>query len=249
MTGIAVSRIDRETGEVVETPAVTLGTLRATTPDGVLAAAKAIATPLAKLIDEAGLVKSFGRKNDRYVMCEGWTALAAMLGCTPHEVEVREVEPGRFMATVELRRLTDGVVVGRASAECGPDEEKWRKSPLYARRSMALTRATAKTCRLCFSWVMVAAGYSATPAEEVPDGGQWDDGDEREAKALPTTLLIGKSKDVKIVEASEKHLTDVRDWVLAKQVEKKDETFFADLLEAVDRELARRAAAAGGAAE
>lgn len=35
-------------------------------------------------------------------------------------------------------------------------------------RSMAVTRATGKAFRLGFSWVMVMAGYSPTPAEEMP---------------------------------------------------------------------------------
>ena len=48
------------------------------------------------------------------------------------------------------------------------DEATWAKRPDYARRSMAATRAVSKACRLAFSWVMVMAGYDATPREEAP---------------------------------------------------------------------------------
>jgi hypothetical protein len=48
------------------------------------------------------------------------------------------------------------------------DEPTWAKRPGYARRSMAVTRATGKAFRLGFSWIMTLAGYEVTPAEEMP---------------------------------------------------------------------------------
>src|SRR5204863_8422648 len=98
---------------------------------------------------------------------------------TPHEVSVIE-QDGVYVATVELRRMSDGQVIARASAECGaPDEldrqgkPVWSTRPRHARRSMALTRATAKACRLAFSWIVALAGmdFSVVPAEEVPPQG------------------------------------------------------------------------------
>ena len=56
---------------------------------------------------------------------------------------------------------------GGASALCGMDEPKWASKPDYARRSMAVTRATGKAYRLGFSWIMELAGYASTPAEEM----------------------------------------------------------------------------------
>ena len=168
--------VDRQTGEVLPAVRVELGMLRADTPADVIASAERMASPLAKLIKDRGLASNIQGKS--YVRCEGWTTLAAMLGVTPHEVNVVEAPEGVFTATVELRRLSDGGAVARASAECGaPDEVDRKGQPLwasrarYARRSMALTRATAKACRLAFSWVMVLAGYEATPAEEIPQDG------------------------------------------------------------------------------
>jgi hypothetical protein len=72
--------------------------------------------------------------------------------------------------------MADGACISRASAECGAEDEKdkhgkplWANRPRYARRSMAQTRATAKACRLAFSWIMALAGYQPTPAEEMPE--------------------------------------------------------------------------------
>lgn len=153
--------------------AVQLGVLRADSAPDLLASATAIATPLAQMIRDRKLSRRI--RNREYVFCEGWTTLAAMLGVTPHEVEVTEHD-GIFVGLIELRTLSDGRVVSRASAECGADDEFdnfgkpiWSVRPRYARRSMALTRATAKACRLAFSWIMVLAGYEGTPAEEVPN--------------------------------------------------------------------------------
>jgi len=74
-----------------------------------------------------------------------------------------------------LIRSSDGKLIGRASALCGMDEKDrygkptWATRPEYARRSMAVTRATGKAFRLGFSWIMTLAGYAPTPAEEIGD--------------------------------------------------------------------------------
>src|SRR5207248_10525776 len=150
-------------------------------PNYLLGQAGRMATALAKVVQKQQLYKMIsGRK---YIVCEGWTTLAAMNGVTPHEVSVTE-EDGFYVATVELRRMSDGQVIARASAECGaPDEldrqgkPVWSTRPRYAGRSMALTRATAKACRLAFSWIVALAGmnFAVTPAEEVPEGGFGDE--------------------------------------------------------------------------
>ena len=175
MNSLARTSMPETTALTVPSPAVHLGTLSATTGAGLLEAAASLATPLKALIDSRHLSNVISGRP--YVKCEGWTAMAAMLGITPHEVEVTEKD-GVFTAVVELRRINDGQSIARASAECGaPDEldrkgqPLWASRPRYARRSMALTRATAKACRLAFSWVIVLAGYEATPAEEMPDHG------------------------------------------------------------------------------
>lgn len=150
----------------VEPVRVELGVIRADRPAELVKLATEAANALAALIEAKGLFSNIQGK--KFVRCEGWTTLAAMLGATPHEISVTEHE-GAYTATVELRRLSDGQPISRASAECGPDEATWKPRPRYARRSMALTRATAKACRLAFSWIMALSGYEVTPSEEIPD--------------------------------------------------------------------------------
>ena len=151
---------------IVPTDNVQLGTIMVSGPQDVVAQATAIATTLAAVIDKRRLYSTIQRK--RYVRVEGWTTLGAMLGVLPREVAVEKHEDGGFTATVELIRATDGQVIGRGSAAVGMDEPTWAKRPEYARRSMAVTRATGKAFRLGFSWIMTLAGYEVTPAEEMP---------------------------------------------------------------------------------
>jgi hypothetical protein len=150
---------------------VSLGTLQASTPGALVSGAAELAGELAHIIDRQSLAVTI--QGRQYVRCEGWTTLGVMLGCVAREVSTVERD-GIYTATVELVRMSDGACISRASAECGSDDEKdkygkpvWANRPRYARRSMAQTRATAKACRLAFSWIMALAGYQPTPAEEM----------------------------------------------------------------------------------
>lgn len=143
---------------------VALGTLTAASPGALVQGAAEIAAELAAVIDRQHLCTTIqGRK---HVNVEGWTTLGVMLGCVAREVSTTEHD-GVYVAVVELVRMSDGVCISRASAECG-EESPWNKRARYARRSMAQTRATGKACRLAFSWIMSLAGYEVTPAEEMP---------------------------------------------------------------------------------
>lgn len=152
---------------------VALGTLQAATPGALVTAAAGVAGELAQVIQRQRLAVTI--QGRQYVKCEGWTTLGVMLGCVAREVATTE-QDGIYTATVELVRMADGACISRASAECGSEDEQdkygkpvWASRPRYARRSMAQTRATAKACRLAFSWIMALAGYQPTPAEEMPD--------------------------------------------------------------------------------
>lgn len=178
-------------------PRVELGVIRADRPAQLVQFATEAANALASVIESRKLYSNIQGK--KFVKCEGWTTLAAMLGVTPHEISVTEID-GAFTATVELRRLTDGQPVSRASAECGPDETTWKGRARYARRSMALTRATAKACRLAFSWIMALSGYEVTPAEEIPQ----DAGPRRAAKpAMPPAPTESLSEKPRAIVAAQ----------------------------------------------
>lgn len=204
---------------------VQLGTLRADSATELVGRAASVATALASVIKSQNLSNTISGRS--FVKCEGWTTLGAMLGVTPHEVSVTE-QDGVFIATVELRRMADGQSIARASAECGaPDEldrygkPLWANRPRYARRSMALTRATSKACRLAFSWIMVLAGYDATPAEEmesvidVEPVRQSAPTPQRQAPApAPSGAVVrfGKMKGTPLSELTEQALQRDLDW-------------------------------------
>jgi len=130
----------------------------------VIETAAIVAKELVKIVDAQNLcVNLQGRK---YPTVEAWTTMGAMLGIVPREVSCLRQDDGGYLATVELIKISTGEVIGCASSLCGMDET-WGKRPEYARRSMAVTRATGKAYRLGFSWIMSMAGYQPTPAEEM----------------------------------------------------------------------------------
>lgn len=180
MTGELVRTSDHGY-EIVE--AVEIGAVRGDTPKALVAAAVEAANELAAIITSRSLFSNIQGK--RYVKCEGWTTLAAIMGCLPREVEVTEKD-GTYVAIVELHRIRDDALMGRASAECGMAEPTWKSRAPYARRSMAVTRATSKACRIAFSWVMTLAGFEVTPAEEIPQ-------DEQPGKARGAVVAEGNN--------------------------------------------------------
>ena len=117
-----------------------------------------------------------------YVCVEGWQAIAVAHGCTASARGV-EVIDGGVRAIGEIRRMSDGAVIAEAEGFVGEDEPTWfggkagnrtlPKRADYAIRAMAQTRAISRACRSAFAHVVVMmnAGLSTTPAEEVPYGG------------------------------------------------------------------------------
>lgn len=137
------------------------------------------AASLCKDIVVASALTIQGRK---YVRVEGWQAIAIAHGCTGSARDVETVHGG-VRAIGEIRRMSDGVIIAEAEGFVGEDEPTWYGGQLgnkvlpkradYAIRAMAQTRAISRACRSAFAHVVVMmnAGLSTTPAEEVPDGG------------------------------------------------------------------------------
>lgn len=219
--------------------AVSLGVLHADHASEVVNVATEVANALAGVIESRKLYNNISGR--RYVRCEGWTTLAAMLGFVPREVAVTRLESGTYQAIVELVRLSDGSAPIRASAECGMDEPTWASRPDYARRSMAVTRATSKACRLAFSWVMALSGYEVTPAEEIPhdtDGvvlrpeQTGEPPKMRRGKVMP----FGNHKGMLLAEMETADLQSALKWCKEKDANK-----FKDLIADLSSELAKRA--------
>jgi hypothetical protein len=202
-------------------PGIALGLLQAHSPREVVTVASEIARALAAVIEDRRLYVTLSGR--RYVKCEGWTTLGAMCGVMPCEVGLEEHD-GIFTAIVELRRIADGGVIARASAECGaPDElstsgkPTWATRPRYARRSMALTRATAKACRLAFSWILVLAKFEPTPAEEMSGDDEGDRVPPRAAVRLVEGAgLISKAQQKRFFTIAKEHgwtTAALKDWL------------------------------------
>lgn len=125
-----------------------------------------IANALADIIEKQKLYTVIQGK--KHVKVDGWALMGTFLGILPREKSVTRLEDGSYEAQVELIKAMDGSILGGASSICSVTEKRWGASEDYARRSMAITRATGKAYRLAFSWIIALAGYSPTPAEEMP---------------------------------------------------------------------------------
>lgn len=128
--------------------------------------ASRIATVLRDVVEKQKLYSNIGGKN--YIRVEGWQTLGTFLGVLAKERGVSRLADGSYEAIVDLVKFGDGTVVGGASALCSIGEKRWGNTDEYARRSMAITRATGKAYRCAFSWIVSLAGYEVTPEEEIP---------------------------------------------------------------------------------
>lgn len=109
-----------------------------------------------------------------YVQVEGWQFAGSLMGLFPMVSEVKDLSEGskkKWQATVEIKNMKTGEVVGRGFAVCSNEENKKKSFDEYAVLSMAQTRATGKAYRNLIGWVMKLAGYEGTPSEEMVKAG------------------------------------------------------------------------------
>lgn len=126
-----------------------------------------------------------------YAMVEAWQFCGMYFGLQPFITEVKNestYQPVTFnwvdkyknakkydtfhykyRVTVELRRYSDHRVEQRAEMVCTNEEYGKHEFAEYAIQSMAQTRAIGKAFRLTIGYVMKAAGFEATPYEEMSD--------------------------------------------------------------------------------
>ena len=127
-----------------------------------------LSTELSKLIKEKGLSSNIQGK--QFVNVEGWQFAGASLGLMPIITETQDLSNEtsiKYMATCEVRNITTGTVVATGIALCSNAEKTKRYFDEYAILSMAQTRAIGKAYRNLLAWLMKAAGFEATPAEEM----------------------------------------------------------------------------------
>lgn len=133
-----------------------------------------LSNELAKLIKEKNLSTTIQRKE--YVNVSGWQFAGAALGLMPIITEVTDLtrrgeQPNqvefKYLAKCEVRKITTGEVVSTGIAICSSFERTKSAFDEYAILSMAQTRAIGKAYRNLLAWLMNAAGFEATPAEEM----------------------------------------------------------------------------------
>lgn len=167
-----------------------------------------------------------GRK---FVQVEGWQSIAAAYGCIASSTHVEKVDGG-MRAIGELRRASDGVLLGTAEGFVGEDEPTWYGGELrgkalpkraeYAIRAMAQTRAISRVCRSAFAFVVVLIDnkLATTPAEEMDPETDWtqDVGKDAPVKTRADTLQeLCKSAGMNYIDllakAEVKHADEMSD--------------------------------------
>lgn len=127
-----------------------------------------VAEILQKFVNEKKLVSNI--KGKMYPQVEAWQFAGSQLGLYPELVSVEDIGRDseiRYGAWVEIKKISDGSVVAKGYAICSNKEASKRTFDEYAICSMAQTRAVGKAFRMLLSWLMKAAGFEATPAEEM----------------------------------------------------------------------------------
>ena len=134
-------------------------------PKQVLAEAQEAASALQSVIVNRKNAVKFNGKH--YLSFEDWQTCGRFYGVTAKVVstEVVEIDGTKgFIARAEAINTQTGAVISAAESMCMNDEKNWEKKPLFQLRSMAQTRACAKSLRNVLAWVVVLAGYEPNVA-------------------------------------------------------------------------------------
>jgi hypothetical protein len=127
-----------------------------------------VATVLQKFVKEKNLTSNIKGKN--YPQVEAWQFAGSQLGLYPELASVQDLSNEKeikYSSWVEVKRISDGKVMSKGFAVCSNKEQSKKFFDEYAICSMAQTRAEGKAFRMLLSWLMKAAGFEATPAEEM----------------------------------------------------------------------------------
>jgi hypothetical protein len=134
---------------------------------------KKIAAALKRFVKKnPGVIYEAKETGNKHPRIEAWQYVAACNGHSAIISRTEEVisdkgeELGFIAVAHELNET--GRVVSGAEAACMRSEQDWATAPSFQLRSMAQTRACGKAHRNIFAYIMVMAGLSGTPAEEMP---------------------------------------------------------------------------------
>ncbi|WP_234462406.1 hypothetical protein [Adhaeribacter terrigena] len=127
-----------------------------------------LAVDLAKFIKENKLYQNIQGKE--FVNVEGWQYAGSRLGIFPvveHVTNMSNEAEMKYEAKVTLLNVRNGQTVGAGFAICSNKENGKKYYQEFAIASMAQTRAIGKAYRNILAWIIRAAGYEPTPAEEM----------------------------------------------------------------------------------
>ncbi len=142
-----------------------------------------LAKDLAKFIKDNKLTTNVQGKE--FVNVEGWQYAGSRLGIVPivdHVINVSTEGELKYQAKVTLFDLRSQHTVGAGFAVCSNKESGKKFYQEFAIMSMAQTRAIGKAYRNCLAWIIRAAGYEPTPAEEMENN--------PESPALPAPVPV-----------------------------------------------------------
>lgn len=135
-----------------------------------IARATALAERLTEIVEQKRLAVTI--QGNKYLKIEAWMTLGALCGVMASTAETKADENG-FWAKTEVIRLATGEVISSAQSRCDFTEQmkgrdRWDRAEPHACMSMAQTRSASKALAQCLRWIPAIAGYSGTPAEEMP---------------------------------------------------------------------------------
>jgi hypothetical protein len=139
-------------------------------PDDMLALSK----ELAKFIKENKLTTNVQGKE--FVNVEGWQYAGSNLGLCPiveHVINMSNEAQICYQAKVTIFNTRTNQTIGSGYAVCTNKESGKKFYQEFAIASMSQTRAIGKAYRNLLAWIIRAAGYEPTPAEEMEYGGNF----------------------------------------------------------------------------
>ena len=149
-----------------------------------------LAKDLARFIKDNKLSTQVQGKE--FVNVEGWQYAGSRLGIVPiveHVINLSNEQELKYQAKVTLYDLRHGTTVGAGFAVCSNKEGGKKFYQEFAIASMAQTRAIGKAYRNILAWIIRAAGYEPTPAEEMDYSGNVPAPAVAPAVAEPTPVM------------------------------------------------------------
>ncbi len=190
-------------------------------PEAVLAEAEQAAKALVAVVREKNWSLTIGESE--HLRVEAWQTCGNFFGITAKITETKPITLGDakgFEAHAVAIHAATGRVLSAGRMICMNDEDNWNTRPKYDWRdkkggggrekykvgdvpvpmyqlmSMAQTRAVSKALRNVLSWIVVLAGYDATPAEEA-EGATFDgSGKPKAEQPSRTTASSGNGKSL-----------------------------------------------------